>query len=126
MATEVKYATSFDERFNPKNVLDQSRDKFWITTGLYPQELAIELKKPQPINAIRFVTTGAKKIEIQGCKDSKGDDFVKLGESKEIANNGSGEQNESIAMQESFPVTFFKFIILDGWDDFTSVHSIQI
>ena len=91
---EVKYATSFDERFNPKNVLESGKDKFWITTGLYPQELAIELKKPQPIGSIRFTTTGAKKVEIQGCKDSKGNDFVKLGESKEIANKGSSEQNE--------------------------------
>ena len=81
---DVKYATSFDERFNPKNVLDLNSDSFWITTGLYPQELAIELKKPQPIGSINFSCTGARKIEIQGCKDSKGDDFVKLGESKEI------------------------------------------
>lgn len=122
---EVKYATSFDERFNPKNVLESGKDKFWITTGLYPQELAIELKKPQPIGSIRFTTTGAKKVEIQGCKDSKGNDFVKLGESKEIANKGSSEQNEQIAIQETFPVTIFKFIILDGWDDFVTVHNIE-
>lgn len=61
---DVKYATSFDERFNPKNVLDLNSDSFWITTGLYPQELAIELKKPQPINSINFSCTGARKIEI--------------------------------------------------------------
>ena len=93
---EVKYATSFDERFNPKSVLEGGPDKFWITTGLYPQELAIELKKPQPVGSVRFSATGAKKIEIQGCKDSKGNDFLKLGESKEIANKSSGLQHEQI------------------------------
>ena len=42
---EVKYATSFDERFDPKNVLDTSNpSKFWLTTGLYPQELQVEFK----------------------------------------------------------------------------------
>ena len=51
---------------------------------------------------------------------------MKLGESKEIQNQGSGMQNEQIALQASFPVTFFKFVILDGWDDFVTVHKIQI
>ena len=34
---EVKCATSFDERFDPKNVLDtRNPGTFWMTTGLYP------------------------------------------------------------------------------------------
>ena len=42
---EVKYATSFDERFDPKNVLDgRNLRNYWLTTGLYPQELLIEFQ----------------------------------------------------------------------------------
>ena len=34
---EVKCATSFDQRFDPSNILDLANpDKFWVTTGLYP------------------------------------------------------------------------------------------
>lgn len=33
---EVKCATSFDERFDPSNVLNKDPKKFWLTTGLYP------------------------------------------------------------------------------------------
>ena len=34
---EVKCATSFDERYDPKNVVDKdNEDTFWMTTGLYP------------------------------------------------------------------------------------------
>lgn len=44
---EIKCATSFDERFDPKNVLDtKNKATFWCTTGLYPQELLIELAQP--------------------------------------------------------------------------------
>lgn len=73
---EVKCATSFDERFDPNNVLNRyikyniffiyfNRDpkKFWITTGLYPQELLIDLGGTKPINEIRFVTTGGKSFK---------------------------------------------------------------
>ena len=71
---EVKCATSFDERFDPNNVLNKYslvhtyhlmyRDpkRFWITTGLYPQELLIDLGGTKPINEVKFVTTGGKTV----------------------------------------------------------------
>ena len=64
---EVCCATSFDERFDPANVLSHNPKEFWITTGLYPQEVTITLPNPKVINEIKFTTTGAKKILIEGC-----------------------------------------------------------
>ena len=56
---EVKCATSFDERFDPSNVLNEANaSKFWVTTGLYPQEILLELKAPKSLQKIKFVTTG--------------------------------------------------------------------
>jgi len=37
--------------------------KFWVTTGLFPQELFIDLGGAKPINEIRFVTTGGIQIK---------------------------------------------------------------
>ena len=70
---EVKCATSFDERFDPKNVLENRNLKsFWITTGLYPQEILIQLESPKLISEVKFVTAGARKIVIEGCKMTNG------------------------------------------------------
>ena len=58
---EVKAATSFDESFDPKNVLDSNNMKtFWMTTGLYPQEILLQLQQPIVINEVKFCTTGGK------------------------------------------------------------------
>ena len=58
---EIKCATSFDERFDPADVLDASNpSKFWITTGLYPQEIMLELKQPKSINSITARLSGGK------------------------------------------------------------------
>ena len=58
---EIKCATSFDERFDPADVLDDSNpSKFWMTTGLYPQELMFELKQPKSINQISCRVSGGK------------------------------------------------------------------
>ena len=40
---EVKCATSFDERFDPANIMNSDTKKFWLTTGMYPQEVLIDM-----------------------------------------------------------------------------------
>ena len=57
---EVKCATSFDERFDPNNVLDPKPNTYWISTGLYPQEIMIEFKQPKGLSEVKFQTTGGK------------------------------------------------------------------
>ena len=64
---EVSCATSLDERFDPANVLNNEPKLFWITTGLYPQELTFTLQNAKVINEVKFVTNGARKIVIEGC-----------------------------------------------------------
>ena len=70
MSVQVRCATSFDERFNPSEVLN-TRDMrtFWMTTGLYPQELLIQIPRKR-LTQVKFNTTGARKIVIEGCKES--------------------------------------------------------
>ncbi len=66
------------------NLIHILRDpkKFWITTGLYPQELLIDLGGTKPINDVKFSVTGARKIIIEGCKTTNASEFKKVGESK--------------------------------------------
>ncbi|CDW87581.1 UNKNOWN [Stylonychia lemnae] len=121
---EVKCATSFDERFDPNNVLNKDSKKFWVTTGLYPHELLIDLGGTKPINEIKFISTGARKIVIEGCKTTNASEFKKVGESKELMNK-TGIQNETVRLTDAAPYCLIKFTIQEGWDDFTSVHNID-
>ena len=59
MNATVACATSFDERFDPQNVLNGA-DNFWVTTGLYPQEIMLEFKQPKSITQIDFAINGGK------------------------------------------------------------------
>ena len=79
---EVSCATSFDERFNPANVLNTDAKKFWITTGMYPQELTITFANAKVVNEVKFQTTGARKIVIEGCQTSTINAFKSIAESK--------------------------------------------
>ena len=79
---EVSCATSFDERFDPANVLNSNKNSFWISTGLYPQELTFTFAQAKVVNAVNFQTSGAKKIVIEGCQTATGNAFKPIGESK--------------------------------------------
>ena len=55
----IVMATSFDERFPPENILDGAESfgaeaigTFWMTTGMFPQELVIALDKPVQVSQI--------------------------------------------------------------------------
>ena len=57
---------------------------FWLTTGMYPQELTITFNQARVINEVKFLTSGVKKVEIQGCQTVNGNNFNVIAESKEL------------------------------------------
>ena len=67
----------------------------------------------------------ARRIQVDGCKHANAQTFIKLGETKDLPQRDSLIK-ETIQVSDSAPVNLIKFVILDGWDDFTSVHSIEI
>ena len=91
---EVKCATSFDERFDPKNIFNRDPRKFWITTGLFPQEITIDMGGARPVNEVNFQGSNIKKVVIEGCKTTNTNEFKKIGESKEFGGKGGSMQSE--------------------------------
>ena len=79
---EISCATSMDERFDPANVMTSNPKEFWITTGLYPQELTFTFSNAKVVNEVKFTTTGARKVCIEGCQSATGNAFTTIGESK--------------------------------------------
>ena len=103
---------------------------------MYPQELLIDLGGTKPINEVKFNVTGARKIVIEGCKTTNASEFKKVGESKgkhfnaiiaysDLTNKQGSIQTDSVKLTEPAPYCLLKFIIQDGWEDFSSVHSIE-
>ena len=62
---------------------------------------------------------------VEGCKQASSNTFVKIGESKELPQRNAGLQNESVTLTDNAPMNSIKFIIQDGWDDFTSIHGVN-
>ncbi len=52
------------------------------------------------------------------------DTNAKIAESKELAQR-SGIQSEAVTISDAGDMEYVKFIIQDGWEEFTSVHSVE-
>ena len=88
----------------------------------------------KPINEVRYTVSGARKVIIEGCKTTNASEFKKVGESKgnyllkyliDLPNKQGAIQTDSVKLSEPAPYSLLKFIVQDGWEDFSSVHSIE-
>eukprot|EP00344_Euplotes_crassus_P010530 CAMPEP_0196995738 /NCGR_PEP_ID=MMETSP1380-20130617/1800_1 /TAXON_ID=5936 /ORGANISM="Euplotes crassus, Strain CT5" /LENGTH=102 /DNA_ID=CAMNT_0042411505 /DNA_START=79 /DNA_END=387 /DNA_ORIENTATION=- len=94
---------------------------FWMTTGLYPQELVIDLKAPHNLNELKLKSMRVKNIKIEACTDNSGSEFFEVGK-KEMDSNSDSMQTEKISLTGANGIILLKIIIQEGHDDFASIH----
>mmetsp|Transcript_13227 Transcript_13227/g.13179 ORF Transcript_13227/g.13179 Transcript_13227/m.13179 type:complete len:126 (-) Transcript_13227:25-402(-) len=119
--SEVISATSFDQRFSSQNIFENDMSTFWMTTGLYPQELVIDLKAPHNLNELKLKSMRVKNIKIEACTDNSGSEFFEVGK-KEMDSNSDSMQTEKISLTGANGIILLKIIIQEGHDDFASIH----
>ena len=84
-----KYKLNINHQADLDSILNRNNNSYWLTTGMYPQELTIQFQQAQVVNEVRFVSSGVKKVAIEGCQTANGNGFKVIGESREIpANRG--------------------------------------
>ena len=93
---------------------------------MFPQELTIQFSQAQVVNEVRFVSTGIRKVAIEGCQTANGNGFKQIAESRELAAGRGQRQQESVQIDQPSSYIMLKFVIKDGWDDFCSVHQVQV
>jgi len=91
----VVAATCYDERHPPESVIDGDDSTFWVTTGLYPQEIVVALPKLTDVTRLTTVSMNVRKLVIEKCETDRPYTFEKALEA-ELTNMGSrGLQTET-------------------------------
>eukprot|EP00746_Dinoflagellata_sp_MGD_P066359 gnl/MRDRNA2_/MRDRNA2_27508_c0_seq1.p1 gnl/MRDRNA2_/MRDRNA2_27508_c0~~gnl/MRDRNA2_/MRDRNA2_27508_c0_seq1.p1 ORF type:complete len:137 (-),score=24.77 gnl/MRDRNA2_/MRDRNA2_27508_c0_seq1:85-495(-) len=120
---KVLMVSSLDERHLGENIIDGSDSTYWISTGLYPQEVLIELGSPAKISALKLLMTNAHNVRVEGCGEDTPVNFKTLAE-VEMENKSSRLQMKDVSVRSDEQLHFIKVMILSGWHDFCSVHKI--
>jgi len=124
----VLMASSLDDEHPPDNVTDGSDATYWISTGLYPQMILLELCQPTRISTVRLSATDVRGVHVEGCSGPGATSFETLGSAElDLAQGDCRLQVKELRCRAlSQPTRFVKTTILSGWNDFCSVHRIVV
>ena len=121
--TEIIFASSFDNKFQPQNVFASNKE-IWTTTGLYPQELIIQYDVAKSISSANISSYGIKKIYIESCENDSAVNFVKQSEMIDIPFTEGKVQEFFLNFTSPAKIKVLKVRIDEGYDDFSSIHNI--
>ena len=124
---DVLFSSSFDEKFSPLNVLNSNNKQFLTSTGLYPQEIILNLDTEKIVNSINVVGYNIKKLVVESCENENSiTSTIRQAEMNEISFKDGKIQDFNVDFSTKKPIKIIKFIILEGYDDFCSVNCITL
>jgi len=124
--TDVIFASSFDDRHPPQNILNNNKE-FWSTTGLYPQELILNLDTATNINSVNISSYGIKKISIESCENDSAINFIKQAEIFDVPFRDGKIQSFFLTFSGNKKMSkLIRIIIEEGYDDFCSLYNITL
>jgi len=123
--SEVIFSSSYDDRNPPTNIFTSNKNEFFSSTGMFPQEITIQFNTVKNLSKINLVSYGIKKIKIETCENDAVVKFTKQAEQSEVPNPNS-IQNISLALTKNPKVKVLKIIVLEGYEDFFTIHSANI
>ena len=122
---EVIFASSYDDRNSPSNIFTSNKKEFFASTGMFPQEITIQFETIKNISKINLVSYGIKKIRIETCENDAVVKFNKQVEQSEVPGANS-MQNINLELVNKPKVKVLKIQVLEGYEDFFTIHNIDI
>merc|ERR1719247_3918239 len=123
---KVLMVSSLDEEHPGDLAIDGNDASFWISTGLYPQELLLELGQQARISSIKLSTTNVKSVRVEGCSEADPVNFKPLAEGDMEEKSGRMQLKELRCRDQDDATKYVKVMILAGHHDFCSVHKISV
>jgi heat shock protein beta-11 len=121
---DLWYATSLDLEHPGSNAIDGDEGTFWMTTGLFPQEIVLQFKRPAQITRVTTITGKVKSMIVYAATD-KG-----LTEWNEIDSTNLPAQ--PIKQQETHQLNYqrvtygVKLVISKSWGAFAALYALRI
>merc|ERR1719401_413892 len=77
---KVIMVSSADAAHPGENIIDGRSDSYWMSTGLYPQEILLELGHRSLISSVHLATTSVRRVRIEGSQEEMPVNFQMLAE----------------------------------------------
>jgi hypothetical protein len=122
--SEIIFASAFDDKYPPSNILLNGSQNFWATTGLFPQEVNIQLENEKLINSANVSSYGIKKLSFESCENESSVNFSKQAEMVDIPFKEGKIQEFFLNFTAQKPVKIIKVTILESYEEFSCIFNI--
>jgi heat shock protein beta-11 len=129
----IVLSTSNDDRFPACSILDGQNETFWVSTGMFPQEITIrinldgeETQRPTlaKISKIELQSTGIKRLILSSSTKKLASQFEKLIE-LQMEDKDPKLQVETIQLNNA-SCHYLNLQIMSAWDNFVTISKIAI
>ncbi|KAG8461526.1 hypothetical protein KFE25_001130 [Diacronema lutheri] len=118
-------ATSWDQAHPPEHAIDGDDATFWVTTGMFPQELVVTLPASSAVARVMLRSVGIRRISIHACPTEQPGAYDTVLPETEIA-DGAGSRQSEVFTVKMEAVRHVKLVIHAGWDHFVAVNDIRL
>jgi len=120
----ISVATSCDKNHPPEHCIDGQSETFWVTTGLFPQELVVSFQSRMTLTNVQITSYNVKQLSLYKSTDSDVSECEKIDE-REL------DQVEGQLQKEEFHLSnvsanHLKLVIQAGYDHFATIHRLHV
>ena len=117
----------YDPKSPPGDVFHKinSNSRFYLSNGVFPQEISILFKTPKPVKSLTLESEGIKKIAVHTSHNDYNDNYEVQAEQNDVP---KGAQHQSIKLNfpKSPTVKAMKIELIEGYDDYFTIHGLDI
>ncbi|XP_068166996.1 intraflagellar transport protein 25 homolog [Antennarius striatus] len=124
LGATVVFATSSDNNNPPANLIDGDTETFWMSTGMFPQQITIRFEKPVTLTELTVDTYNVKHLKIEETTAEDPSQFQHVTD-KEFAHTEGHLQSNSISLKGS-SATHLRLTVTAGYDAFISMHRVML
>ena len=85
----ITSASCYSINHPPNAVLESNASTFWMTTGIFPQEIVLQLAESSTIKSVELIATGLRNIELSKCDGQQANTWERVSVSE--ADDADGE-----------------------------------
>eukprot|EP00163_Fabomonas_tropica_P027139 TRINITY_DN5147_c0_g2_i1.p1 TRINITY_DN5147_c0_g2~~TRINITY_DN5147_c0_g2_i1.p1 ORF type:complete len:135 (+),score=18.48 TRINITY_DN5147_c0_g2_i1:290-694(+) len=121
---KVVMATSFDPKHPPAAVIDGKENSFWMTTGMFPQEIVIGFPSVVNMSKVKLVTRNVRGLVLEKCDSENVAEFTPVTDIDMPNEQGRIQHEQHVLGNER--AKFLKLKITSGYDDFVAIHRVSV
>eukprot|EP00392_Amoebophrya_sp_AT5.2_P015218 g15417.t1 len=120
---KVLLTTSLDPAYPDDNMLDGNEKSFWLSTGMFPQEILIEIANRNRAGLVKIASTGIRELRLEVSRDET--DFPVNFATQDTLRLDNSHRLQYTDLQLP-QARFVKLVILSGYSEFPSVHKLEV